>query len=96
MCTLVADAPDRVEAASLVPPRQRFTPTVEGLAAAVRRLTAGPLPAGDRVLDERARAGSLAFDALFIDTWRRLTAPHAGGRADSRRPELSPRSLHPA
>ncbi len=99
VCTLVADAPDRVEAASLVPPRQRFTPTVEGLAAAVRRLTAGPLPAGDHVLDEGARAGSLAFDALFIDTWRRLTGPHSAGRrdrADSGRPVLSPEPVHPA
>ena len=39
VCTLVADTPDRVEAASLVPPRQRFAPTVEGLGAAVRRVT---------------------------------------------------------
>lgn len=100
VCTLVADSPDRVEAASLVPPAQRFTPTVEGLAAAVRRLTAvGVLPAGDRVLDEGARAGSIAFDARFIDTWRRLTAPHAAGRgdrADSGRPVLSPEPVHPA
>ena len=100
VCTLVTDTPDRVEAASLVPPAQRFTPTVEGLAAAVRRLTAvGVLPAGDRVLDEGARAGSLAFDARFIDTWRRLTAPHAAGRgdrADSGRPVHSPEPVHPA
>ena len=100
VCTLVADTPDRVEAASLVPPRHRFTPTVEGLGAAVRRVTGdGRVLVDDGVLVESARAGSRAFDELFIAAWRRLTAPQVPGRpcrAGSKRPELSPEPSHPA
>ena len=82
VCTLVADTPDRVEAAMLVPPRHRFTPTVEGLAAVVRQLAGGGrLRIEDRVLDEGARAGSLDFDARFIAAWHRATAPQGPGCA---------------
>ena len=100
VCTLVADTPDRVEAAMLVPPRHRFAPTVEGLGAAVRRVTSdGRVLVDDGVLVESARAGSRAFDELFIAAWRRLTAPQVPGRpcrAGSERPELSPEPSHPA
>ena len=91
VCTLVADTPDRVEAALLVPPGHRFAPTVEGLGAAVRRLAGdGRTPGRGRVLDEGARAGSRAFDARFVATWRRLTAPRAPGRRPGRvRPKHS-------
>ena len=98
VCTLVADTPDRVEAATLVPPRHRFAPTVEGLAAAVRRLAGGGrVRVDDGVLDEGARAGSLDFDARFIATWRRLTASRApGGPAAGDGLELSRNSARPA
>ena len=98
VCTLVADTPDRVEAAMLVPPRHRFPPTAEGLADAVRRLTdGGRLRVEGRVLDESARAGSLDFDARFIAAWQRATAPRGPGCAaagDGR--ELSRDPAHPA
>ena len=82
LCTLVADAPDRVEAARLVPPNHRFAPTVEALGAAVRRLEADPQAlVGERVLDVRAKISSMTFSEQFISTWCHFTAPRSLNRA---------------
>lgn len=74
--TLVADTPDRVEAARLVPPDHRFTPTVEALGAAVRRLEANPQAlVSERVLNARAKISSMTFSEQFVTAWHHLTAP---------------------
>lgn len=79
--TLVTNAPDRVEAARLVPPHHRFAPTVEALGAAVRRLEADPQAlVSKNILDARAKISSTMFSEQFIAAWHRLTAPCSPSR----------------